>query len=94
MLLFHARRLSGNHTEDVIIALTYGFLAAHALGLGACAIGLVPPIVERSSSLRKMFQIPNENEVLASIVMGYQKYRFERGVRRALVSVNKIKSTT
>lgn len=87
MLLFHAHRESGSHTEDVFIALTYGLLAAHALGLGATAIGLVPPTIERVPDLRVTFQIPPDNEVLASMIVGYPKYQFKRGIRRELASV-------
>lgn len=87
MLLFHACREAEGHTADVYIALTYGLLAAHALGLGATAIGLVPPVVERSPELRAMFQIPPDNEVLASMIVGYPKYHFKRGIRRELRKV-------
>jgi nitroreductase len=87
MLLFHAHRESGSHTEDIFIALTYGLLAAHALGLGATAIGMVPPVAERVPELRALFQIPPDNEVLASMIVGYPKYRFKRGIRRQLAAV-------
>jgi hypothetical protein len=64
-LLFHADRDADNHTEDVFIALTYGLLAAHALGLGATAIGLVSGAMERSPELRQLLRIPAQNEVVA-----------------------------
>jgi NAD-dependent dihydropyrimidine dehydrogenase PreA subunit/nitroreductase len=87
MLLFHADRQSGGHSGDAYIALTYGVLAAHALGLGASAISLVPPVVERSPELRRLFDIPSENEVLACMIVGYARYRFQRGIRRQLAGV-------
>jgi ferredoxin len=87
MLLLHAQREAGNHTEDAMIDLTYGLLAAHALGLGATAIGLIPPVVERSPELRKLFKIPLENEVLAAMIVGYPKLRFRKGIRRELAGV-------
>ena len=65
----------------------YGLLAAHALGLGATAIGLVPPAIERSPRLREIFEIPPENQVLASMIVGYPRYRFRRGIRRELANV-------
>lgn len=88
MLLFHAHRKAEGRTADGWIALTYGLLAAHALGLGATAISLVPPVVERSRELRGIFEIPPENEVLASMVVGYPRYRFSRGIRRKLANVS------
>ncbi|BBB90532.1 MAG TPA: nitroreductase family protein [Methylomusa anaerophila] len=87
MLVFHADKAAENHTHDALIGLTYGLLAAHALGLGATAIGLVPPVIQRSKILRNLFQIPEENEVLAAMVVGYPKYQFQRGIRRALRKV-------
>jgi len=87
MLLFHADKNSSNHTCDANIALTYGLLAAHALGLGATAISLVPPIVNRSPELRKMFQIPEQNEVTASMIVGYPKFKIRKNIRRELAGV-------
>jgi nitroreductase/ferredoxin len=92
LLLFHAPRDSENHTEDVQVALTYGLLAAHSLGLGATAIGLIPPAVERNQELRKLFQVPKDNEVLASMIVGYPKVTFQRGIRRGLPKVTWVES--
>jgi ferredoxin len=78
MILFHSARQS----EDIFIALAYGLLAAHALGLGATAIGLIPPSVERSLELREMFKIPAGNRVQASMIVGYPKYKYSRGIKR------------
>ncbi len=87
LILFHAPRGSENHTEDSHIAVAYGLLAAHALGLGASAIGLIPPAVERNKNLRRLFQVPDDNEVLASMIVGYPKNPFKRGIRRGLAKV-------
>jgi ferredoxin len=83
LILFHAAR----HNEDIFIALAYGLLAAHSLGLGATAIGLIPPVVERNPELRKMFQIPDGNKVLASMLVGYPRYKYSRGIRRSPAGV-------
>lgn len=88
LLVFHADKGTENHTEDAKIALVYGLLAAHALGLGATAIGLIPPVIQRSKELRKLYQIPEENEVLATMIVGYPKYHFQRGIRRELRRVS------
>jgi nitroreductase len=79
MILFH----SPVRNEDIFIALAYGLLAAHSMGLGACAIGLIPPAVSRNKELRKMFRVPESNQVLASMVLGYPKYKYSRGIRRS-----------
>jgi nitroreductase len=88
LFLFHANRAAENHSEDLFIDLTYGLLAAHALGLGATAISLVPPAVERIPELRNLFQIPKDNEVLGSMIVGYPRRRFKRGIRRQLANVS------
>ncbi len=87
MIVFHARRDAENYEEDIYIALTYGFLAAHALGLGATAIDLIAPAIQNSRALRKLFSIPDSNVVVASMILGYPKYRYQRGIKRSLKSV-------
>jgi nitroreductase/Pyruvate/2-oxoacid:ferredoxin oxidoreductase delta subunit len=87
MLLFHAKPEAEVHSEDIFIELTYGLLAAHSLGLGAAAIDLIPPAIQRTEELRKMFAIPDKNEVLAAMILGYPKYHFRRGIKRKLANV-------
>lgn len=87
LILFHADRHCENYVEDIHIALTYGILAAHSLGLGATVIDLIPPAIEKNPELRVLFNIPDGNEVVASMILGYPKHRFLRGIRRELKSV-------
>jgi ferredoxin len=87
MILFHADRDCENFKQDIYIALTYGFLAAQSLGLGASAMDLIPPAVDKSKALRELFQIPENNEVVGAIIMGFPKHRFQRGIKRDLKSV-------
>lgn len=87
MLLFHAQRAAANHTQDGIIALAYGLLAAHSLGLGATPSGLVPPAVNATPALRTMLNLPADHEVVSGIMLGYPRYRYQRGIRRELAGV-------
>lgn len=87
MILFHAHRLSEHHTPDAYIAMTYGLLAAHSLGLGAASISLIPPPINKSPELQKLAGLPPEHEVITSIIVGYPKYRYQRGIKRELASV-------
>ncbi|MGD8466110.1 MAG: nitroreductase family protein [Anaerolineae bacterium] len=87
MLLFHAHRDADNYEADAHIALTYGLLAAHALGLGACAIDLIPPAVEQSPTLRTLFSIPDSNAVVACMVLGYPRLQYQCGIKRQLKGV-------
>ncbi len=87
MILFHANRDAENCRTDIAIAMGFGMLAAHSLGLGACAVDLVPPAVERSQALRALFGIPETDEVVGCLILGFPKYRYQRGIRRALQRV-------
>ncbi len=87
MIIFHAHRDAEKYEGDILIALTYGFLAAHALGLGGTAIDLIPPAIQNSSHLRRLFSIPDGNVVVASMILGFPKYRYQRGIKRNLMSV-------
>ncbi len=87
LLLFHAPPAGGNVSEDVFIAATYALLAAHATGLGATMIGLVPPMVQRSPKLRDLFKIPTGNKVFASVILGHPRFRFRRAIRRKLAGL-------
>ncbi|HWQ46595.1 MAG TPA: nitroreductase family protein, partial [Longilinea sp.] len=87
LILFHADRNGENYVPDIYLALTYGILAAHSLGLGATAMDLIPPAVEKSKQLRDFFKIPENNEIVASMILGYPKHPFLRGIRRELKSV-------
>ena len=62
-------------------------LAAQSLGLGTTIIGLVPPVVDRSKTLRKHFGIPKDNQVSTSLILGYPKYRYKKSIHRDLAGV-------
>jgi nitroreductase len=87
MIVFHADRKAENYETDINIALTFGFLAAHALGLGGSAMDLIPPAIQNSKELRKLFRIPDGNDVVSSMILGYPKYSYQRGIKRELKSV-------
>jgi len=88
MILFHADRNAENYETDIHIALTYGFLAAHALGLGGSAMDLIPPAIQNNQELKRMLSIPDGNNVVGSMILGYPKYRYQRGIKRDLKSVS------
>ncbi len=88
LLLFHAQEDSEEHKEDAFIFVTYATLAAQALGLGSTIIGLVPPAINKSDELKKMFSIPHDHETVISMIVGYPKYKYRRGIKRELKKVN------
>lgn len=83
LILFHADKNLEDITADVDIAATYAMLAAHALGLGGSIMDIIPPAVQRTPRLREMFAIPEGNEVLSSVILGYPKYKYQRGIIRS-----------
>jgi nitroreductase/NAD-dependent dihydropyrimidine dehydrogenase PreA subunit len=87
MILFHADKQSDNYKADIFIALGYAMLKAHSLELGATAIDLIPPAIERTPYLKQLFQIPKENEVVASMIIGYPKHKYKRAIQRQLKSI-------
>jgi NAD-dependent dihydropyrimidine dehydrogenase PreA subunit/nitroreductase len=87
MILFCADRNGEDIREDIYIAATFGLLAAHALGLGGSIMDLIPPAIEKKEELRKMFAVSDNQEVVASIILGYPKYRYQRGISREIKSI-------
>lgn len=88
LLLFHAHRGAEEHVIDSHIALTYAFLTAHALGLGATVSGLIPPAINNHKRLRAMFEIPAGHEVTTALILGYPKYKFKRAIIRPRTHVH------
>ncbi len=87
LILFHANRQSDNYTSDIFIAVAFALLKAHTLGIGATAIDLIPPAIERTPHLKQMFNIPKENIVVASVILGYPKFKYKRAIQRHLKSI-------
>ncbi|MCX5805687.1 MAG: nitroreductase family protein [Proteobacteria bacterium] len=87
MILFLADSNDEDIMADIYIAATYGFLAAHSLGLGGSVMDIIPPAIERKAELRKLFSIPDNCNVVASIIVGYPKYKYQRGIKRGLKNV-------
>lgn len=87
LIILHARPDSECHTHDGIILITYGILAAHALGLGATVIELIPPAINKNEKVRKILQIPEDHEAICSMIVGYPKYHFHRGIKREKTKV-------
>jgi len=65
-------------------------LAAHAIGLGATMIECVISPINRSKKLKEIFQIPDNNEAIISVIVGYPKYRYKRTIKRHKHKVRKM----
>lgn len=87
MILFLADKDGEDIKEDIHVAATYGMLAAHAIGLGGSIMDIIPPAIEKKKELRELFNIGNNQEVVASLILGYPKYKYQRGIIRELKNV-------
>lgn len=87
LMVFHAHRQAVSYRANAIIVATYAMLAAHALGLGTTVLEIVPPVLKRDKVLRERWALPQENEAIIALVLGYPKYRHARGVKRQLKAV-------
>jgi nitroreductase/NAD-dependent dihydropyrimidine dehydrogenase PreA subunit len=82
ILIFHANKGAEEHTHDAMICVTYAMLAAHSFGLGATIIALIPAAINRDKEIKELFQIPEENEAVVSLILGYPKYKYKRIIKR------------
>ena len=88
ILIFHADKGAEAHTNNSIIYATYTMLAAHALGLGATMIGIVPNAINKVPKVREIFRIPEQHEAIISVIIGYPKYKYQRTIKRNRQSIN------
>jgi len=87
MILFLADKNGEDYSHDISIAATYGMLVIHSLGLGGSIMDIIPPAINKDEELRKLFRIPDNHEVVTSLIIGYPKFKYQRGIRRKLKSV-------
>ncbi|MCD6564768.1 MAG: nitroreductase family protein [Bacteroidales bacterium] len=91
IIIFHAPKGAEEHTNNSLIYATYSMLAAHSLGLGATIIGIVPAAINKVKEVREVFQIPEENEAIISVIIGYPKYKYRKSIKRRGHNINWIK---
>jgi len=82
ILIFHANKEAEEHTNNSLIYATYAMLSAHSMGLGASMIGIVPAAINKIKEVKDIFQIPEENEAIISVILGYPKFKYKRAVKR------------
>lgn len=91
MILFHYDKNGEDVKNDCIIATAYCMLAAHSSGLGASVMDIVTQSVNKTLEARKLFNIPESNEVASAVILGYPKYKYRKGINRALKHVEWIR---
>ena len=88
ILIFHANKGAEEHSKDAMICVTYAMLTAQSFGLGTTIIGLIPPAINKVKELRNLFQIPEENEAVISLILGYPRYKYKRIIKREARDIN------
>lgn len=91
LIIFHSQKGAEAHTSNSLIYATYAMLAAHSLGLGATMVEIIPAAINRVEEVRDIFQIPKDNEAVMSLVLGFQKHKYKRAVKRAKQKVQWIR---
>lgn len=90
-LIFHTERGAEVHTNNSLICATYAKLAAHALGLGASMIGIIPAAINKVEQVREIYGIPKENEAVMSVIIGYPRFRYKRTIKRRNYKIHWVK---
>ena len=88
LVIFHAEKGAEAHTHNSMIYATYAMLAAHSLGLGATMNGIVPAAINQNKHLGEMFEIPEGNEAIISLIIGFPRYNYQRIIQRHKHMVN------
>ena len=87
LMMFHGSRWGMSYEENAHLVCHHAMLAAVALGLGTTIIGMIPPVVDRSKELRERYGIPKDHRVLTSLILGYPRYKYRKGIRRELAGL-------
>jgi nitroreductase/NAD-dependent dihydropyrimidine dehydrogenase PreA subunit len=90
LITVHAAKDAEAHTNNGVIYATYIMLTAHAIGLGATMIECLIAAINRNKKLKQIFQIPEDNEAVMSVIIGHPKYRYRRTIRRNKHRIHKV----
>ena len=91
LIIFHAEKGAEAHTNNSLIYSTYAMLAAHSLGLGATMIEIISAAINKVKVVKNIFRIPEENEAVMALIIGYPKYKYKRAVKRTKQNIEWIR---
>jgi nitroreductase/NAD-dependent dihydropyrimidine dehydrogenase PreA subunit len=74
----HVPDMGGESFIDPAVSLTYGMLAAHALGLGSCWMGFAVMAVKKNRDILDRLSIPKERMIAGVMTLGYPVSRYHR----------------
>lgn len=90
IITIHAPKEAEAHTNNGVIYATYIMLAAHAIGLGATMVECIITPLNRNKKLKQIFQIPDNNEAIMSVIIGHPKYQYKRVIKRSKHKVHRV----
>jgi len=90
LITVNAAKDAEAHTNNGVIYATYIMLTAHAIGLGATMIECLIAAINRNKKLKQIFQIPEDNEAVMSVIIGHPKYRYRRTIKRTKHRIHKV----
>jgi ferredoxin len=76
-------------TRNVTIAMTYGMLSAHSLGLGSCWIGFAHGILQDHPAIARKFT-GIETYVLGVMTLGYPSVKYYRAPPRPPIEIKEL----
>ncbi len=88
VILLSDKRAIGGTELDLGMCAQNMILTAHALGLGACYIGLIPNALKFSPKMKKRLGIVHPFEAITSFTVGYPLGKIDSSVRREKARIN------
>lgn len=88
LVLFVTDREGEDNHGDLYVAATYMMLAAHAEGLGSTMMDVIPPAINRTPALRKLFRINERKEVVCALIVGYPQHQYPKGITRRMKQIS------
>lgn len=53
--------------------------------------GIVPAAINKVKEVRDIFEIPDKDEAVISVILGHPKYKYKRAIKRKTHKINWIK---
>lgn len=88
VLILHGPKGDLIAPRDALFAAQNILLAAETLGLGACVVDLATEPCNRDPRLKDLTGVPIHEEIYATIVLGFPKFRYLRTAPRKSPNVN------
>ena len=82
VIIIHSGMEGSLPAEDGQYAAYNITLLAHAMGFGTCFIGYASETLNKSAGIRKYLGIPEQNRVLAVLIVGFPAVEFQRPALR------------